>query len=157
MMMIKKFELLIPPPLVALFFLLLAWLLGKWFGLVPFDLPPVWLYGMGFLLLVLGGFFMLAGVSSFRHAGTTVNPKQPQEASKLVTTGIFSVTRNPMYLGLFLLLMSFGLFFSSWVSLLLPVLFAGYINFFQIIPEEKILAKKFGKKYKDYCADVRRW
>ncbi|MGI9461624.1 MAG: methyltransferase family protein [Alphaproteobacteria bacterium] len=152
--MIKKLELLIAPPLVALLFALVAWFLAEWLFLGKFG-PTTKLVAWGFI--GLGLYFGVRANIDFRLAKTSLNPRHPNEASVLVTSGVFATSRNPMYLGLFLLLMGFGLMLESWWSLCLPILFLLYIQKFQIIPEERILQKKFGKKYSDYCQAVRRW
>ena len=82
----------------------------------------------------------------FKKNKTTVNPINPEEATTLVTTGIFSITRNPMYLGLFFVICSTVLFFGSWFGIIILIFFVWYINKFQIIPEEEAMEKLFGNK-----------
>ncbi len=98
------------------------------------------------------------GVLSFRQAKTTVNPVQPTQASTLVVSGIYRFSRNPMYLGFLFLLLSWAAFLANIPALLLgPPLFAGYMNKFQILPEEKILCSLFGDDFEIYKNRVRRW
>ena len=75
----------------------------------------------------------------------------------LVRSGVFRLTRNPMYLGLLLILLAWALFLGSGWSLLGPVVFVIYLNRFQILPEERVLAAKFGVEYAAYRKCVRRW
>lgn len=94
---------------------------------------------------------------SFWLAKTTINPLDPSQASKLVTSGIFRVTRNPMYLSLLLLLIAYVIRLGAWVEGIGPILFAAYVTRFQIIPEERILSEKFGEPYLAYMSRTRRW
>ena len=93
----------------------------------------------------------------FKKDQTTVNPRNPEKTTTLVTNGIFSITRNPMYLGLFLSISSTILFFGSWFGIIILMFFVWYINKFQIIPEEEAMEKLFGGKYSEYRQKVRRW
>ena len=93
----------------------------------------------------------------FKKTKTTINPMTPEETTTLVTTGIFSRTRNPMYLGLFFVISSTILFFGSWFGIIILMFFVWYINKFQIIPEEEAIEKLFGDEYSEYKKNVRRW
>ncbi|MNM32257.1 hypothetical protein D3C81_428460 [compost metagenome] len=146
----------IPPPLVATLFGLLAWLAA---GHLPGALALTFEWRMGLTLVVLltGAAISLAGVLSFRHARTTVNPLKPQAASALVRSGIYRYTRNPMYLGFAAALTAWSIFLA-WPPALLGVLgFVFYMNRFQIGPEERALAGLFGAEFTQYCSEVRRW
>jgi len=99
----------------------------------------------------------LLAFASFCIARTTINPLDPSRASALVTGGVFRITRNPMYLSLLLLLVAYAVRLGSWVEWLGPVLFAAYVTRFQIIPEERILAVKFGADFLVYKSRTRRW
>lgn len=98
-----------------------------------------------------------AGVLSFRRAGTTVNPLEPERASKLVVRGIYRYTRNPMYLGFALLLAAWGMFLSNAVALAVVPAFVLYMNRWQIAPEERALESLFGDDWRAYRRSVRRW
>ena len=109
-------------------------------------------------VLVGGGIvFSLAGFWSFRRTKTTVNPTRPDASSAVVTTGIYRVSRNPMYTGMLLVLTGWAFFLSNVLAFLGLPLFVLYMNRFQIAPEERILATKFGDKYEHYRQTVRRW
>ncbi len=82
---------------------------------------------------------------------------KPEAASSLVVTGIYKVTRNPMYVGLSFLLLAWAVFLWSAWALLGPLVFLAYIFRFQIAPEERALATLFGADYSAYKARVRRW
>jgi protein-S-isoprenylcysteine O-methyltransferase Ste14 len=99
----------------------------------------------------------VAGVVSFRLARTTVNPLKPNAATALVTSGVYRLTRNPMYLGALILLLGWAVFLANAVALILVSTFVLYLNRFQIGPEEKALATLFGSEFNGYRAKVRRW
>lgn len=99
----------------------------------------------------------ILGVISFRRAKTTVNPLQPEAASALVNSGIYRLTRNPMYLGLLLVLMAWAVFLGNALALVVPAVFVSLMNRLQIIPEERALAAKFGPAFAAYQSKVRRW
>lgn len=104
-----------------------------------------------------GAAFCLAGVAAFRQARTTVNPTTPATSSALVVSGIYRWTRNPMYLGFALLLLAFAVWLSKLSALLLVPVFMGYLQRFQIRPEEQALRARFGASFDAYCQRVRRW
>lgn len=123
---------------------------------VPIDASPLLAEVAMYLAQLSAAIFLLALVS-FGLAKTTINPLDPSRASTLVTGGIFRLTRNPMCLSLLLLLVSYALRLDSWVEWLGPVIFAAYITRFQIIPEERTLAEKFGAAFHAYKDKTRRW
>ncbi len=123
---------------------------------VVIDTSPV-LAEVGIRLAQLSAVIALLAFASFSLARTTINPLDPSRASTLVTGGIFRITRNPMYLSLLLLLIAYAVRLGSWVEWLGPVLFAAYVTRFQIIPEERILAVKFGAAFLAYKCRTRRW
>jgi protein-S-isoprenylcysteine O-methyltransferase Ste14 len=98
-----------------------------------------------------------AGVLAFRRARTTIDPIRPEAASSLVSSGIYRMTRNPMYVSLSFLLFAWAVFLSSAWALLGLAAFVLYIGRFQIAPEERALSELFGSKYTAYQAQVRRW
>jgi protein-S-isoprenylcysteine O-methyltransferase Ste14 len=108
------------------------------------------LVGLGMLVMVLG---MLA----FRRAKTTINPVKIGAASSIVTGGVYRYTRNPMYVGLTLMLLGLAVHIAVPFVLVGPVIFVFYITRFQIIPEERVLTSKFGEEYRKYQERVRRW
>jgi len=148
-------KLKIPPPIVALIFGALMWLVARAAPMFAFALP-----GRGIIAtcIVLTGFTTaVMGAASFRRAGTTVNPLHPEKASSLVISGVYKVTRNPMYLGLLLVLVAWGIFLSNVLALILLPVFVLYMNYFQIRPEEIALTSVFGQQFVAYKSRVRRW
>lgn len=151
----KFLELRVPPPVVALIAALAIWGLRRAFPEEGVFIPGRRIiYGT---LLGLGILFIVAGLVQFRRARTTVNPMKPDTTSSLVTGGIYRFTRNPMYLGLALLLLAVVVFFSNPLGLAAVVVFVVWMNEFQIAPEERALRARFGDVFGEYCARVRRW
>ncbi|SON48429.1 methyltransferase family protein [Vibrio tapetis] len=150
-----RLELKVPP--VVVFFLALVlmwWSVVSWPSLA-FELP--WRAVFVMICVASSGYIGIAGVLEFRRHQTTVNPHTPNNASTIVDTGIFKYTRNPMYLGLVVLLIGALFYWSSLASLWVIVAFIGYLNRFQISAEERILSEKYGSQYTDYLTKVRRW
>lgn len=145
----------IPPPVIALLCAALAWLLARitpTFALIlPARIPII------IVLVVIGVSLSLSGMRAFRSADTTVNPLAPEQASSIVRSGPYRFTRNPMYLGLALVLLGICAYFAHPLSVLAVVVFVAYITRFQIIPEERLLLEKFGEPYARYKRSVRRW
>lgn len=151
----RSLESRIPPVVVGL---LLGAAMAAAARLLPvagFTLPAAHLIAAGFALAGIA--VALSGVASFRRAGTTVNPLQPTAVSRLVVTGIYRRTRNPMYLGMLLALLGWGTFLAHPFALGLAVLFVPLMNRLQIRPEERVLAAKFGPDFTAYQSSTRRW
>jgi protein-S-isoprenylcysteine O-methyltransferase Ste14 len=108
--------------------------------------------------LVLSGIVVaVAGVVEFRRAGTTVDPRVPHKAQELVTSGIFAFSRNPMYVGMVLVLIAWSIALDSWLAALVCPVFYVWIDRVQIPFEEKHIVALFGDDYTRYCQRVRRW
>ena len=151
----QALELKIPPPAVAVLIAGAMWGISL---VVPLLEMPTFIRVAAALAIALAGVgFSLAGVISFRRARTTVNPMKPETTSSLVCSGIYRVTRNPMYVGLLFVLVAWAVFLSSVWALLGPLAFVLYINRFQIAPEERVLSTMFGTSYSAYKSRVRRW
>ena len=109
--------------------------------------------GLGVIGMSLG----VMGVTQFRKAQTTPNPQALEKVSSLVTSGIYRYSRNPMYLGLVLILLGWAFYLSHFLAFVLLPVFIFYMTRFQIQPEEQMMARKFGKTYQAYLNKVRRW
>ena len=143
------------PLALVVLFAGLMWLLAR---LTPgFDYAVPLRQLLVAVVSALAVLIALAGVASFRQASTTVNPLNPENSSALVVSGIYRITRNPMYLGFLLLLAAWALMLANLAVLLLLPVFVWYMNRFQIVPEERALTSLFGNDYTTYCARVRRW
>jgi protein-S-isoprenylcysteine O-methyltransferase Ste14 len=152
-------ELRIPPPVIdAACATLMWWLTGALpaFGLWPSGARPFGL-GAALGLALAGSILAVAGIREFRRARTTGNPLAPERASALVTTGVYRHTRNPMYLGMLLVLLGWAAYLGNAAALLGPMLSVLLLNQLQIKPEERILRERFGEHYARYAARVRRW
>jgi protein-S-isoprenylcysteine O-methyltransferase Ste14 len=121
------------------------------------QLPDLVRLTAALMLGAIGIAVAIGGVRSFQRARTTVSPLKPQSSTALVSTGVYSFTRNPMYLGMGLALCAWAVYLSSLAALLGPVFFVLYITRFQIVPEERVLDQLFGAPFAAYRKRVRRW
>ena len=145
----------IPPPIVTLAFGAAAYGIARLTPGLRIEFPGR--VAGGALFALLGFAVAAAGMIRFRQAGTTVNPIAPSNASSVVTSGIYSVTRNPMYVGLVLVLVGFVTWLANPLGVLFVAGLGAYLHRFQIEPEERLLVAKFGDEYAAYLKSVRRW
>ena len=143
----------IPPPIVTLIFGLSIYFSRGIFQSVDIEYS----YFIGVLLLLGGVTILISAVRSFKKDKTTINPLSPEQATKLVTDGIFKYSRNPMYLGMALVLGSMAVFFNLLGGVILITLFCLYITKFQIIPEERAMRDLFLDDFDKYTKVTRRW
>jgi len=143
----------IPPPIVTLVFGLSIYFTRGIFPMV--ELPYSSYFGI--LLLLLGLFILISAVRLFIKGKTTVNPLSPEQATKLVTDGIFNYSRNPMYLGMAFVLASIAVFLNPFGGIVFTPIFCAYITKFQIIPEERAMRDLFSSDYDKYIKSTRRW
>ena len=151
----RALELKVPPPLVALLFGVAMWAAARLLPAV--HLTGQWRFVFAGVCAGFGVSMALLGFFAFRQAKTTVNPVNPEKASSVVTGGVYSYTRNPMYVGLTALLVGWAIWLSTPWVFLGPVALMFYLTRFQIIPEERVMSSKFGRDYDDYRNRVRRW
>ena len=110
---------------------------------------------LGIVLILVGLLIDVWAWMLFRKRKTTLNPyKKPL---KLVNNGLFKISRNPMYLGMDLILWGTSILLGSLITFIFPILFTILIKKLFIEFEEKNLEKKFGKRYFNYKKRVRRW
>ncbi len=145
----------IPPPIILLVSGALMWLISRSTFAFTVTVPYALVFALS--LAVAGLVVAAAAIREFRRAQTTVNPLQPDAASALVDSGIFLRSRNPMYLGLLLVLSGWAVWLQSLGAAVVLVVFWLLITELQIKPEETALQKNFGEPYADYCRRVRRW
>ena len=143
----------VPPPLVTLIFGLIIFYSTELIPSVSFKYQAL----IATIILILGIVVMLFAILTFRRLQTTINPLQPDKATSLATSGVFELSRNPMYLGMLLILMAISLASGAIASLFILPAFITYISFFQILPEEQAMRELFPDHYDDYCKKVRRW
>ena len=144
----------VPPPIVVLVMALLMWLVSLAAPTLHLDVPAH--TSLAVVLVVAGFFTGLSGVVTFRKAKTTTDPTKPH-ASTLVTWGVYTMTRNPMYLGGLIMLFGWTIFLSNVLPLVFLPVYVLYINRFQIAPEERALTSLFGEAFTTYRGRVRRW
>jgi protein-S-isoprenylcysteine O-methyltransferase Ste14 len=154
-MMMRWLENRLPPPAVAL-------VIALGMGVVAWTTPGMALpdgvrFGAVAVLLVFAGLMAGRAIRAFARVGTTINPVNIDAASILVTSGVYRISRNPMYVGLTSVLAALGVGLASGWALVGPVLFVLFITRFQIIPEERVMQAKFGSGYSAYRDSVRRW
>ncbi|MEM7193965.1 MAG: isoprenylcysteine carboxylmethyltransferase family protein [Pseudomonadota bacterium] len=148
-------DLRIPPPLVALAAALAIWGIYRVFPpfSVSFMPDPI----VALPIAVLGVTIDVLALYRFWRLRTTVNPLAPEGTSALVTDGVYRLSRNPMYLGLFFLLLAWCIHLGDARGFAVLLMFVLYLNRFQIVPEENVMAEKFGDRYSEYRATTRRW
>ena len=143
----------IPPPIIAL-------IIGIIISASSAIIKPFNIYGIEFVAIVImaGSFLIIIlSINKFKKENTTINPMDLTQTIKLVVTGTFALSRNPMYLGLAGILIGVTLFLKAWLGFIAIPIFIMYINKYQIAPEEKILTEKFKDDYISYCSTVKRW
>ena len=144
-----------PPVAVTAAFGLAMWLVAGAMPMLRFDFPGR--RAAALALLVLGAATSLAGVIEFRRSRTTTNPLHPGAASALVVTGIYTRSRNPMYLGFAVTLLAWSVWLAHPVTLLGIAGFVAWMNRLQIVAEERAIGALFGEEFERYRNRVRRW
>ncbi len=145
----------VPPPLQALICAGLIWLIARTLPEFSFSFPGQTIVTI--CVTVIGVLIDVVSLNFFVRAKTTVSPMSPEKTTSLFTDGVYKYTRNPMYLGLALILSGFAIWQGNLFGFVGVVLFVGYVTRFQIIPEETVLREKFGQEYEDYCSRTGRW
>lgn len=131
------------------------WAVARWLPSLSLEIPRVRL--VAWSLVALGLAVAAAGVATFRLHQTTVNPLTPDKASTLVQSGIFRFTRNPMYVGMTIVLAGIAVGMQHALALSLVPLLPLYLRRFQIEPEERAMAALFGDTWREYARRVPRW
>lgn len=143
---------ILPP----VYFLAAILLEGGIWGLAPPILPfPIWLRVSGGILMLLGSGLVLGTVPLFHRHTTTIRPGEKSTA--LITDGPYRFTRNPIYLGMALVLAGLALLLGSLLPLLVVPFFILVIDALVIRLEERMLTSEFGDTYRSYTKRVRRW
>jgi protein-S-isoprenylcysteine O-methyltransferase Ste14 len=159
MKLVRSIETRVPPPVWALLAGgTMAWLDARWPG---YDFGAT---AAGPLLAFAGAGTGVAGLAiaadslrRFVAARTTWHPTHPERATALVIAGAYRYTRNPMYLGLLLVLIGWGLLLGSVAALAVVPVWMAVLTKLQIEPEERALLDRFGGEYAQYRDSVRRW
>lgn len=145
----------VPPPLWMFIFAMSMWALNHYYP-VAAVIPEAW-RGYGRFVAMVAAITPAAAFYQFHRAHTTFNPLTPEGATALVTSGVFALTRNPMYLGLFLLLVGWAIKLGTLTPFAGALLFPPLMQYVQIRPEERALRLRFGSDYERYCQGVSRW
>jgi protein-S-isoprenylcysteine O-methyltransferase Ste14 len=136
-------------------FAVAMWALNRWYpSLTVIPKPWNWL---GSCLMASAAIAPVTAFFQFWRAHTTINPHRPENATTLVTSGVYAWTRNPMYLGLSVLLLGWAIRLGTLTPLVLAPLFIPLIRHVQVLPEEHALRVRFGQDYARYCQRVNRW
>ena len=152
---VNALELKVPPVALALIFAAAMWVVSVYTPSLTMAIP--WRSVLAVAVAAAGVAFALAAVRAFRRANTSVNPTKPEATSTVVASGVYGVSRNPMYVGLLLVLTGWAIFLCHALTFLFLPAFVAYMNRFQIAPEERALSARFGSAYATYKRSVRRW
>jgi protein-S-isoprenylcysteine O-methyltransferase Ste14 len=152
---VHRLELKVPPPVVAVLVAMIMWLAAWAAPALRFEMPGRRVIAA--CVALIGVAVSIAGVVSFRRARTTVNPLKPESASSLVVSGVYRISRNPMYVGMALLLLGWAVWLMNVMAFVILPAFVLYISRFQIRPEEAAMTTLFGEEYAAYRSRVRRW
>ncbi len=145
----------VPPAIQFAFFTFSMWLIDRW---LPADhIEFSFQQHLSWVLFFVGVAIGVMAVYSFKRAQTTVDPTRPDKASSLVVVGLYRYTRNPMYLAMLLVLLSFVIRLGNLYTLSMAIAYILSITASQIKPEEKALTALFGEAYLSYKKKVRRW
>ncbi|HBC57969.1 MAG TPA: isoprenylcysteine carboxylmethyltransferase family protein [Gammaproteobacteria bacterium] len=145
----------IPPPIYALMFGFFMWMFEAIFPLF-YWLPYAW-RGLAWLPAIVGLIVVAIALVQFMQQKTTPDPFHPERARELVISGLYRYSRNPMYLGMLILLVAWAVYLRNMSSLLLLPIFMWMLTTQQILFEEAALRDKFGNSYEAYLKRVRRW
>ena len=149
----SKKKLKIPPPILVIILITSIYFSSDKLNLI--SIPYRTLFSI--VILSIGILVIINPVVKFIKSKTTVNPVEFKNVEKLVTSGIYKYSRNPMYLGMIMIIISTTVYYLNFYSLLTPFIFYFWINRFQIKREEVFLEEKFGQEYLSYKTKTRRW
>ena len=141
------------PPVILLISILLQVALHRFVPILRF-IPQPWNW-LGILVILAGVVIIISPAIDFRRSETTIIPFR--ESSKLVITGMYRLTRNPMYVGMATILLGIAVVSGSLSPFLVPLVFIPVLNSRVIRHEEAMLEERFGDEYRDYMRKVRRW
>ena len=151
----SRLELKLPPDVV---WLAVAALMGLASAITPgLAIAMMLRIGVAVPFVAIGTAIIVNARVMLDRAHTTWHPSAPGRTTSLVTTGVYRYSRNPIYLGMFLVLLGWAVLLANPVALALSATFVLYIDRFQIVPEERSLSAALGDDYRDYAARVRRW
>ena len=144
---------IIPPPILVIILTSLVYFSSTKLELIYLPYRQI----VSVIILIIGLIVIVSPVVDFIKSKTTVNPVKFKNVNRLVTTGIYRYSRNPMYLGMILIIISTTVYYLNFLSVFSPLIFYIWINKFQINREEIFLEDKFGSEYLKYKSKTRRW
>ena len=151
---VSRLELKIPPDVVWVLVAGLMWLASL--RTPKLDLPSPIRIGLAVVLTVVGIWFMVSARASLEKANTTWRPMSPGQTKSLVSSGVYRASRNPIYLGMLLVMLGFAVALSSLAALSGVVCLRSLHRPLPSQPEERALSSVLGDEYLDYRARVRR-
>ena len=143
----------IPPPLLVMILVIFNYFSSKKIDLILIPNQNL----ISLIIFLIGMLILINPIFKFIKSKTTIDPIKFKKVNKLITSGIYKYSRNPMYLGLLMLVTSTSIFYLNLFSITTPFFFYYWINRFQIKREEIFLTEKFGKEYLFYKTKTRRW
>ena len=143
----------IPPPILVIILTSLVYFSSTKLELIYLPYRQI----VSVIILIIGLIVIVSPVVDFIKSKTTINPVKFKNVNRLVTTGIYRYSRNPMYLGMILIIISTTVYYLNFLSIFSPLIFYIWINKFQINREEIFLEDKFGSEYLKYKSKTRRW
>ena len=143
----------IPPPILVIILTSLVYFSSTKLELIYLPYRHI----VSVIILIIGLIVIVSPVVDFIKSKTTINPVKFKNVNRLVTTGIYRYSRNPMYLGMILIIISTTVYYLNFLSVFSPLIFYIWINKFQINREEIFLEDKFGNEYLKYKSKTRRW
>ena len=145
----------IPPPLVYLAAVIAGGLAGRYLFPLSLDVPGGVRFTAAAVVVAIGFGVMAAAVGLFRRTGQ--DPKPWKSTPEIISTGVYRITRNPMYVGMALLQAGYGMARANgWTIALIPIVLA-VVYATAVRHEEAYLEQKFGAAYLTYKSSVRRW
>lgn len=151
----SRLELKVPPDVVWVLVAGLVWLVSR---ITPHpEVPSSVRVGAAVVVTAVGVWAIVAARISLEQANTTWSPMTPGQSTSLVSSGVYAFSRNPMYLGMLLVLIGWAVLLASAAALALSGVFVLYLDRFQIGPEERTLTAHLGQEFLDYRHRVRRW
>ena len=143
----------IPPPLLVMILVIFNYFSSEKIDLILIPNQNL----ISLIIFLIGMLILINPIFKFIKSKTTIDPIKFKKVNRLITSGIYKYSRNPMYLGLLMIVMSSSIFYLNIFSITTPMLFYFWINRFQIKREEIFLTQKFGKEYLSYKNKTRRW
>ena len=143
----------IPPPILVMILVISNYFSSKKIDLILLPNQDF----ISIIILLIGMLILINPIFKFIKSKTTIDPIKFKKVNKLIISGIYKYSRNPMYLGLLMIVISTSIFYLNIFSITTPFVFYFWINRFQIRREEIFLTEKFGKEYVSYKTKTRRW